>query len=778
MQTRAANAIGGVNLSSIGNANLTVLTKKLLGLGMAPAALLACSPAHAQESPPELSPPSLTTQVPVILPEKATPTAAPDDVDFSADALNYDSEADIVTAEGNVHMTRDGNRLRADKIVWNRKTGEISASGTVAVVNPGGDTAYGDSVVLTDSLKDGIVENLLLVLADGGRLVARHGERRNGVTTLTNAAYTPCHVTDEDGCPREPAWKLTAVRVIHDPVKHRIYYKGARLSVFGMPLIWLPGLSHPDGSDQARTGFLVPDIRYTRTNGIEATANYYMALAPNRDLTLTPHVYEKVLPAIEAHYRALSSHGAYAIGGMITASSRLPETTGGPVLTTGRDIRGYIDAHGTFQLDRWWTLSGSLLAASDKTFLRRYDISDSDRLRSTLQLERIGQQSYFSIAGWATQTLRIGDPQNQQPIALPAIDYRRRIADPLFGGRIELQANSLSLIRTAGQDTERAFASLRWDLRRRTALGQEIQLTLYGRGDVYHTDETLSTATVSYRGSEGWSTRAIGAAAIDMRWPFVGPLFGGSQRITPRVQLVASPATSNMDIPNEDARSVDLEDSNLFALNRFPGYDRWEDGSRITYGFEWAFDLPTFSIESIIGQSYRLSRQASILPNGTGLSDHLSDIVGRTTIRWRDFIALTHRYRIDKDNGSIRRNEINATVGSRKTYVTVGYLRLNRDIDTAIEDLRDREEIQLAGRIQIARYWSLFGSTVIDLTDQHEDPTSQADGYDPVRHRIELLYEDDCFQLGLSWRHDYELTGDARRGDSFRIRLAFKNLGR
>ncbi len=34
------------------------------------------------------------------------------------------------------------------------------------------------------------------------------------------------------------------------------------------------------------------------------------------------------------------------------------------------------------------------------------------------------------------------------------------------------------------------------------------------------------------------------------------------------------------------ARAVDLQDSNLFALNRFPGYDRWEDGSRATYGFE------------------------------------------------------------------------------------------------------------------------------------------------------------------------------------------------
>src|SRR3546814_16823970 len=60
--------------------------------------------------------------------------------------------------------------------------------------------------------------------------------------------------------------------------------------------------------------------------------------------------------------------------------------------------------------------------------------------------------------------------------------------------------------------------------------------------------------------------------------------------ISPRIQFVASPSTRNPAIPNEDARAVDLEDSNLFALNRFPGYDRWEDGTRVTYGAEWQFD--------------------------------------------------------------------------------------------------------------------------------------------------------------------------------------------
>ena len=45
------------------------------------------------------------------------------------------------------------------------------------------------------------------------------------------------------------------------------------------------------------------------------------------------------------------------------------------------------------------------------------------------------------------------------PIALPAIDARFRLDRPMLGGTLELQANSLAILRIEGQDTQRAFAS-------------------------------------------------------------------------------------------------------------------------------------------------------------------------------------------------------------------------------------------------------------------------------------------------------------------------------
>jgi LPS-assembly protein len=241
---------------------------------------------------------------------------------------------------------------------------------------------------------------------------------------------------------------------------------------------------------------------------------------------------------------------------------------------------------------------------------------------------------------------------------------------------------------------------------------------------------------------------------------------------------VLTPPTENLDIPNEDARSVDLEDSNLFALNRFPGYDRWEDASRVTYGFDWSLERKNLSIESTIGQSYRVGRLRTIFPEGTGLTDRMSDIVGRTRIRYGRFIDITHRYRIDKDTFAVRRNEVDLTIGTAQTYAQVGYLRLNRNIDPTVEDLRDKEELRVAARILISRYWSIFGATVIDLTDKTEDPLSLADGWEPVRNRLGIQYEDDCLTLGVTWRRDYERIGSFRKGSTFAVHLAFKGVSR
>jgi LPS-assembly protein len=703
------------------------------------------------------------------------PTLGEGPIGFEADRVDYAYNDEIVTAFGNVVMRREKQSVRADKVTWNRRTGQIFASGNVHLVDVNGNQLFTEQVELTDELKAGAMQNLLVALREGGRLAAESGTRDDkGNIVLTHAAYTGCAVEDQDGCPKKPTWQVNADRVDYDPVEKKIYFHGARMKMFGHTLVPLPGLElTTDG--RAISGLLIPDLRSSASNGVEISEGYFLRLAPNQDLTVTGYVFTQTSPMISGEYRNLTDNGAFQITGYATHGSLIPVSSGSAP-NSQTDFRGYLFANGRFQLTPNWSVTGSVRVTTDRTFLRRYDISRDDRLRSTADIERIDADSYLSIAGWATQTLRTDDVQGQVPVALPVIDYRRRFADPFLGGRFELQLNTLDITRTEGQDTQRAFVGARWDLSRITSFGQEVTFTALVRDNVYHSDENDLTQTPTYRGLPGWQNQGIATAAIDMKWPLVGALMNGIQALTPRLQLVATPSVDNLKVPNEDSRAIDLEDTNLFALNRFPGYDRIEDGVRFTYGFDWQWQAPSWRVNTTIGQSYRLSQPAAILPDGTGLTDRFSDIVGRTELRFRDFVKLTHRYRLDKDTFAVRRNEFDATVGSQRTYMEVGYLRLNRNI-TTLEDLQDREELRISGRVGFAHYWSAFGGAVVNLTDKQEDPQSTGDGFQPLRTRLGVAYEDNCLELAFTWRRDYETTGDAEKGNTFQFHVALRNLG-
>ena len=727
---------------------------------------------------------------------EAPPKPAPETEDavpiaFEADVVEYaqgsGDEAGQVTATGNVVLRRDGQSVRADSVSWNQQSGQITASGNVRMVDENGNQLFTDKVELTDELKTGMLENLLLVLREGGRLAAQDGQRLgNGDVVLNQAAYTGCAVANSDGCPKTPTWRVVAKSVVYSETQQRVRFTDARLELFGAVQLPLLGLTISTDGD-AVSGFLIPDLRSSPSNGIEINQSYYWKIDENRDLTGTVYAYTEAAPMASLEYRALTGAGAYQVTGYATASERIPIYGSNPSNLGESAFRGYIFANGRFQLSDHWSVTASLRRATDRTFLRRYDISRDDRLRSLVDVERIDADSFLSIAGYATQTMQSTRDQGQIPVAAPVVDYRRRFKDPLLGGKIETRLNSYVVTRVDGQDTQRAIASAQWTRRRITGMGQVITLTGLLRGDIYHSSENYETPTLLYRGEPGWQTRGLPLGAIDVEWPLVGEIFGGTQVLTPRVQIVASPSVPNLSIPNEDSRAIELETGNLFALNRFPGDDRIEDGARFTYGFDWSFERPRWRINTTVGQSIRLDSDPTLLPDGTGLSEKVSDFVARTEVRYRDFVNFIHRIRLDKDSLAVRRNEFDAVIGNNRTYAEIGYTKLNRNIYSTVlpddselgrvEDLRDREEVRAAGRVAFANYWSLFGSAVINLTDESEDPLYGSDGFQPLRTRIGAAYEDDCLQIAFTWRRDYIENGDARSGNSFQIRFALKNIG-
>ena len=240
-----------------------VLAVRSIGLCLTALPLLLAlpSPALAQEATPPAPP-------------DAPPVAEPV-IDFSADQVAYDTNAELVTAEGQVRMARDGNYLAADRVTWDRNSGRVVAEGNVVAVNPAGDKLIGDRIDLTDTLKEGTVENLLVVLESGGRIAAVRGTRTGDQMELVNAVYSACPVTTATGCPKNPSWKISAARVTRDNATGRIRFAGGRLTILGLTLPLLPVFSIGDGSQKGGFGGALEikehSARVTINNGVAVT---------------------------------------------------------------------------------------------------------------------------------------------------------------------------------------------------------------------------------------------------------------------------------------------------------------------------------------------------------------------------------------------------------------------------------------------------------------------------------------------------------------------------
>src|SRR5256885_3692716 len=178
--------------------------------------------------------------------------------------------------------------------------------------------------------------------------------------------------------------------MINAPTHQSVRFEGGRFQLCGVTIPLLPIFIIARGNAGA-TGWLVPDFSLSTKKGFEIAQPYHWQIGLNRDLTLTPHIYTGVLPAIEAKYRELNSIGAFQLGGFLTYGTI--ENVNPEATSTGKGFRAYFEANGKAQLDPYWSITSSLRVASDKTVTRRYDVSSDDRLRSFVDAERISTDS-------------------------------------------------------------------------------------------------------------------------------------------------------------------------------------------------------------------------------------------------------------------------------------------------------------------------------------------------------------------------------------------------
>lgn len=688
-----------------------------------------------------------------------------DDVPFllSADEVIYDNELEIVTATGNVEISQNDRVLLADTINYNLRDGIVTASGNISLLEPSGDVLFAEYLELDDELTSGFVRSIRVLMTDQSRFAA-NGARRfpDERTEMSKAVYSPCALCP-DNPDRPPLWQLKAVKIIHDRKEQTVRYQDAFLELYGIPVAYTPFFQHTDPTVKRKSGFLAPEVGSDSDLGFTLRVPYYFNLAPNRDATFSPLFTSDEGVVLAGEYRARTESGQYQLAGSATYVKKRDDDNNE---LDDREIRGHIVGDGRFDIDDTWRWGFDVSRATDDTYLSRYNISSDDTLTSDLFVEGFRGRNFASASGFAFQGLEVDDDPDDTPLVLPLLEYSYVGLPSARGDRFGLDLNLVSLYRTGGTDTRRASARGHWELPYIGPAGDVYRLTAALWGDAYWVNDVDNVNVQDDPTDSGFEGRFLPQLALEWRYPFVRTQGTVRQYVEPIVQAIAAPYGSNPSgIRNEDSLSLEFDDTNLFSLNRFPGYDRVETGPRINYGVKAsAYGESGGYATALLGQVLRF-KDDDTFAEETGLDDRRSDYVAAISIVPSDFLDFTNRVRLDRDDLTLRRNEIYASVGPKWLRLTTSYVQLDRELTA--DELGAREEIFVSGRAQLNEYWSATAQTRRDLTD---------DG-GTIRTTFGLEYLDECIGFDLIFDRNFTRDRDVEPSTSVKFRVRLRHLG-
>ena len=117
-------------------------------------------------------------------------------------------------------------------------------------------------------------------------------------TTVKKGTFTFCKKREK--C---PPWEMSADEIRHDKEKKIIYYKDASLKIYDKKIFYFPRFFHPDPTVKRQTGFLIPRLQENSTTGLSLKLPYFMALAKNKDMTLSPRFFNDDKFLLQSEFR-------------------------------------------------------------------------------------------------------------------------------------------------------------------------------------------------------------------------------------------------------------------------------------------------------------------------------------------------------------------------------------------------------------------------------------------------------------------------------------------
>jgi LPS-assembly protein len=499
---------------------------------------------------------------------------------------------------GNAELRRGGTVLQANEIRYQLVEDMVRAQGQVRLIRDG-NIYQGPSLryeMDTDNGELGPGEFTLI--STGARADAEKTEfQGKDVLKFFNTRYSTCRRGDN-------SWYLQATQIHIDNNEGVGTARNAYIVFQGVPLLASPYLQFPV-NEQRRSGFLTPSFGVSSIRGVEIDTPYYWNIAPNRDYTLTPRVLSKRGLQLGNEFRYLEP----GYNG-ITLLDLMPNDR-----ANGKR-RWALDSRHSQQFKAGWSGYWSVARASDDSYFD--DFSRSVVPISTRQLAQEGGISYG--ASWWSASTRIQKFQvlqdTKRSIGIP---YERVPQISARGQRYDLGGFDLG----AEADYTR-FAHPTQVTGSRAVLMPYISYPIVTPFWSFTPKTSLNLASYSLdraRLAAGSPLRASFHRAVptfsldtsltferDTRW------FGSDllQTFEPRLFYVKTPYKDQTAAPLFDTGVPDLNFAQLFSENRFSGLDRVADADQLTVAVSSRFiepDSGTERLRATVGQRFYFENQ-------------------------------------------------------------------------------------------------------------------------------------------------------------------------
>lgn len=640
---------------------------------------------------------------------------------------NYPDDA-VFT--GNVDIAQGNSRLQADEVQLHQKQAE-GLPEPVRTVDALGNVHYDDNQVILKGPKGwsnlntkdtNIWEGDYQMVGRQGRgkadLMKQRGENR--YTILENGSFTSC-------LPGSNTWSVVGSEVIHDREEQVAEIWNARFKLGPVPVFYSPYMQLPVG-DKRRSGFLIPNAKYTSNNYFEFYLPYYWNIAPNMDATITPHYMHRRGGVMwENEFRYLSQAGTGLIEFDYLNSDKVYEDEK-PEDDNSRRWLFYWQHAGV--MDQVWRFNVDYTKVSDSSYFNDFDNkygSSTDGYAT--QKFSVGYAVQNFDATVSTKQFQVFDDQSTSSYsAEPQLDvnfYQNDVGP--FDTRVYAQAvhfvnttdnmpeaTRLHLEPTINLPLSNQWGSINTEAKMLATHYQQSNLDDYPQYD-----ETVNRVMPQFK--------VDGKMIFERDMAMLAP--GYTQTLEPRAQYLYVPYRDQSNINNYDSSLLQADYSGLFRDRTYGGLDRIASANQVTTGVtSRVYDdaaVERFNIS--VGQIYYFTESRTgddhiewENDDKTGSLVWAGDTYWRISDRWGLRSGIQYDTRLDSiatSNSSIEyRRDENSLLQLNYRYASPEYIKAavpSRDVTNAQYE-NGISQVGAVASLPIADRWSIVGAYYFD----------------------------------------------------------------